>query len=114
MQNLALSTIIQELDKASIETKISFYVCFIKELTIVNRVIWSDLTITVEQQVERLKLTNEITHRAVNRLHNLLVDDQKINEREIWKLIQDYISQNKDVSPAVAHAIRSSFISIFS
>ncbi|MDQ3634212.1 MAG: hypothetical protein M3405_06845 [Acidobacteriota bacterium] len=98
----------------SLEQKRKFYVLFAHNLTVSNRGIWSDESLSNSDKVEGMKWTNELMHRLVfhiEDLHNIsnLKDLNKTDE-DLWQEIEHWYSQNYEiVAGNVGWAIKFSY-----
>lgn len=92
---MTLKETVEWLSAKSIDEKIFFYEKVLFDLTIMNRAIWSTDSVN---QIECLKLSNELSHRIWNLLNDLKrkVDDN--SEVRFGKNVKFYAKQSKELS----------------
>ncbi len=99
----------RDIEALNREEKINFYLAFANRLTTANRIIWSDADLSLTDQVEGMKWLNEVMHRVLNRLDDLLRQDDSFTDADVWSLIKQHVSQNKAIGGDVRFAIEQSY-----
>ncbi len=100
---------LQNINVLNQEEKIAFYLTFANRLTTANRNIWSDDSFSLAEQIDAMKWTNEVMHRVLNRLDDLVMERNDFSDEDIWNLIKQHASQNKITRGAVGYAIEKSY-----
>ncbi len=95
----------RDISNLSDEKKLSFYLYLTKELTISNRTILSNDSLLSAEKLNRMKYINEVIHRIVNRMQDLVYEDQLLTEQDIWEMIKHAVDQSKGIGGEVGAAI---------
>ncbi len=91
------------------DEKLIFYGLLARNLTIANRSVWSDGDLAPTEQIERMKWLIEVTHRVLNRLTDLLQNQDNWSEKDVWDLIAHHAAQNSAVGADVGFTIEHSY-----
>jgi len=94
-----------ELAKLNDANKLSFYLFLAKELTISNRIILADDDLSRDEKLNRLKPINEITHRVVSRIEELVSGNPLLSDEDMWGMIKHGVAQCPSIGGEVGSAI---------
>ncbi|MEN7548166.1 hypothetical protein AAG747_09610 [Rapidithrix thailandica] len=106
---MKLETIFEIVRTLNGSIKALFYHNLSINLTIAQRVVWSDDTITNEDKISRMKWINEIQHSVLNiylDIHNGRIIDDK---ESLWHDIKLYVKEDKNIIEIVGYAIELSY-----
>ena len=88
--------------------KYHYYINLAQCLTVANRAIWSNSELSIEEQLQALKCTNEVMHRVLNRAGDLGREQQLWTEADIFETFRAIVGPcpniNGDVGGALTYA----------
>jgi hypothetical protein len=89
--------------------RLHFYELLAHNLTVSVRAIWSNENVSDGEKVDRIRLINEIQHRVTSKVYVLRLQLHEWTEEDTWKMITDYVAQNRGIESDVDAAIRLSY-----
>jgi Na+/phosphate symporter len=91
------------------EQRLHFYELFAHNLTVAIRGIWSEENASEAEKIERMKRVNEIMHRVTSKVYVLRLSIHEWTEEDTWKMIKEYVAEDKAIEAEVNAAIRYSY-----
>ena len=88
------------------EQRLHFYELLAHNLTVAIRGVWSDVSISDAEKVERIKWVNEILHGATAKVWVLRLKTHEWSEEDFGSLVQGYIDQHPEIKEEVIAAVR--------
>jgi hypothetical protein len=89
--------------------RLHFYELLAHNLTVSVRAIWSNENVSDGEKVDRIRLINEIQHHVTSKVYVLRLQLHEWTEEDSWKMITDYVAQNRGIESDVDAAIRLSY-----
>ena len=100
---------VHAISKLTSDAKIAYYMNVSRNLTVSIRGIWSDETLNAADKLERLKWSNELMHRVINRVIDLRTEPHIWNEEDIWQLLHTTLAQCPVIHPDMDEALVAAY-----
>jgi hypothetical protein len=87
------------------EERLCFYECLAHDLTVANRFIWSNNSLSDAEKVDQMKWLNEILHRVTAKTVCLRRHTHEWTEQDFGSMVQGYIAKNQAIVPLVTESL---------